>query len=142
MTPATNRVAHPSLFHREGWVIPATREPSLSPPIPKLSHRAIPQNRKKHTFRLRKNPVLLKGTASAVPQVFCLQWALAPEVRFFFGRHLFLSHLAAEVCIQLRAKSAFPQLFAEKIEPKPICFQRHFLFFPVFCPKIACQAPD
>jgi hypothetical protein len=25
-----------------------------------------------------ENPVLLKGTASAVPQVFCLQWGFSP----------------------------------------------------------------
>jgi general secretion pathway protein G len=39
--------------------------------------------------RLRKNPVLLKGTASAVPQVFCFHRALAPEVRFWFRKTLF-----------------------------------------------------
>jgi hypothetical protein len=32
----------------------------------------------KRLHRLLKNPVLLKGTASAVPQVFCLQWGFSP----------------------------------------------------------------
>jgi hypothetical protein len=41
--------------------------------------------------RVLKESALLKGTASAVPQVLCLQWALAPEVRFWFvtkARHI------------------------------------------------------
>jgi hypothetical protein len=41
------------------------------------------------TLQAAENPVLLKGTASAVPQVLCCKGALAPEVRFLFQKAAF-----------------------------------------------------
>jgi hypothetical protein len=40
-------------------------------------------------YKVLKKSVLLKGTASAVPKVFCLRAASAAGVRFFFREALF-----------------------------------------------------
>jgi hypothetical protein len=46
-------------------------------------------------YRLRKNPVLLKGTASAVPQVFYLQWGFSPCGTLFVSEGTFSAACSA-----------------------------------------------
>ena len=68
--PASRPIPFP---HRNPVFVSASRYPkasALGPPSPTQEKRAS---------EVAEKPVLLKGTASAVPQVIQFQWALAPE---------------------------------------------------------------